>query len=263
MAKIHGIDGSAAGEVKLPKVFSTPFRPDLIQRAFLAIQSNKRQAYGTNLLAGQRTSAHYHGVKDKRYSMKNKEMARAPRSHESSPAQQLRARFAPHTVSGRRAHPPKVEKIWHQKVNRKENALAIRSAIAATGSADIVSKRHKISGLILPIIVTDKMQDIQKTGNLKKILFSFGCKEDLKRAENRKVRAGKGKMRGRKMKGKKSVLIVVADDKGVVKAARNLSGVEICNVKDLNVKILAPGAQAGRLTVWSESSIKKLGEIYG
>ena len=51
-AKLYDLDGKEAGEIELPAVFSTPFRPDVIKRAVLAQQSAGRQPYGTDPLAG-------------------------------------------------------------------------------------------------------------------------------------------------------------------------------------------------------------------
>jgi large subunit ribosomal protein L4e len=67
-------------------------------------------------------------------------------------------------------------------------------------------------------------------------------------------------MRGRRYVGKKSVLIVVAQDRGIVRSARSLPGVDVVLAKDLNVEHLAPGCHAGRLVVWTKSAIKALGE---
>jgi large subunit ribosomal protein L4e len=79
------------------------------------------------------------------------------------------------------------------------------------------------------------------------------------RAKNgRHIRAGKGKLRGRKFKSRKSVLIVAGNDGGLGKAARNLPGVDFVTVERLNAELLAPGTKAGRLTVWTESSLEKL-----
>jgi len=50
---------------------------------------------------------------------------------------------------------------------------------------------------------------------------------------------------------------------GLIKASRNLPGVDVITVERLNVELLAPGTHAGRLTVWTESSLKWLGETYG
>src|SRR3989338_5909587 len=45
------------GEIELPSQFEEEFRPDLIQRAVLAIQSHKRRAYASSEDAGKRASA--------------------------------------------------------------------------------------------------------------------------------------------------------------------------------------------------------------
>ena len=71
-------------------------------------------------------------------------------------------------------------------------------------------------------------------------------------------RAGKGKMRGRKMKTPKSFLIVVGSDQGIGLAARNLVGVSVVEVHGLNAEILAPGTHPGRLVLWTKSAIERL-----
>jgi len=263
-ANILDIQTNPKGEIELPKVFETEFRPDLIKRAVLAIQSHKRQPYGVDPLAGKRTSAHYHGVRKGPHHMMNIETARMKRIHGGPPALQLRARFVPQAVKGRKAHPPKVEKIWYQKINKKERILAIKSAIAATAIKDIVIKRgHKINGINLPIIIVDDIQNFKKTKQVKEFLEKIGLKKELERAKNKKIRAGKGKRRGRKYKKKKSILFIVSEDKGISKTVKNIPGVDFSLVKSLNTELLAPGTHAGRLTIWTESAIKKLGEIYG
>ncbi len=87
--------------------------------------------------------------------------------------------------------------------------------------------------------------------------------EELERTSVKKVRAGKGKMRGRKYKRKKSILFIVSKDDGFSKSASNVAGANICLVDDLDIRELAPGADAGRLTIWSKSAFNKLGELYG
>ena len=82
----------------------------------------------------------------------------------------------------------------------------------------------------------------------------------MKAKERRKIRAGKGKKRGRKYKRKKSILFVVGKAEKIFKAARNLEGVDVVESRNLNAELLAPGALAGRLTVWSEDALKGLEE---
>jgi len=263
-ASIFSLDGKVKGEIELPKVFRTHYRPDLIQRAVLAMQSHRRQVYAADVLAGKRSAAHYHGVKDTYATMKNREMARMARLHgETMPGLVMTARIVPQATKGRAALPPVVERKFWQKINNKERRLAIKSAIAATTMSDLVNKRHRISDVNLPIVVSDEIQEIKKTKDLEKIIETLNIGSDLERTRKRKIRPGKGKMRGRKYKNKKSVLFVVADDKGILKVAENIPGVDACVVNNLNAELLAPGTQPGRLTVYSESAIKKLGEVYG
>ena len=263
-ANIIDTQAKQKGQMDLPKVFSTEFRPDLIRRVVLSIQSHKRQPNGVDPLAGKRTSAHYHGVRKGPHHMMNIETARMKRIHGGPPGLNLRARFVPQAVKGRVAHPPKVEKKWEQKVNKKERILATKSAIAATAIKDIVMERgHKINGINLPIIIVDDIQGFTKTKQVKDFLEKVGLKNELERASVKKVRAGKGKGRGRKYKKRKSVLFIVSEDKGISKAIKNIPGTDFSIVKNLNAELLAPGTHAGRLAIWSESAIKKLGEIYG
>jgi len=263
-ANVFDIQGNVKGNVELPKVFSISYRPDLIKRAVQAIQSHNRQPNGVDPLAGKRSSAHYHGVRHYRYSMMNREMARLHRIHQGPPGLNLTARIAPQARKGREAHPPKVEKVFWQKINDKERILAIKSAIAATALKDIVSKRgHMINNITLPVVVDDSLQEIKKTKQLKQFLEKIGLEEELKRSGKKKVRAGKGKMRGRRYKKRKGPLIVISENKGLINAARSIAGIDCCLVNKLNAELLAPGTYAGRLTIYTESAIKKIGEIYG
>ena len=262
MVKVFDLTGKEKGQIDLPSSFATPIREDIIKRAVLALQSTKRQAYGTNKLAGLRTAAHYHGVKDKRGSMKNKEIARGPRTHGSNGGQEWRMRRIPQTVGGRRAHPPKVEKIWKQKVNKKEMILAIKSAISATGNKELVENRGHIFTCALPLIASDEINSVKTLKDIKKFLIELKFEDELKRGEKKKVRSGKGKSRGRKYKRKKSILFV-STDSNLKKAVSNIPGCDFRCLKCLTVEDLAPGTVPGRLTIWTEGAVKKIGELYG
>ena len=81
--------------------------------------------------------------------------------------------------------------------------------------------------------------------------------------ESRKVRAGKGKRRGRKMKQAVGPLLVVAKNEGIVEAAKNIPGVDVVAVGSLNAELLAPGTHPGRLTLWTSGAIEQLEKLYG
>jgi len=258
---IFDLQGQLKEKIELPKVFSEPLREDLIRRAVLATLSRRRQPYGVDVMAGKRTSAHYHGYRRHRWTMMSREMARLPRIHgKVSPHLMWRPRFAPQVKGGRLAHPPKIEKIWVEKINKKERQKAIRSAIAATAVKELVAKRGHKFEKELPIVVEDRIQEISKTKELVEFLKKIGLEKELERIRERKVRAGKGKMRGRKYKRKIGPLIVIKEDKGIGKAVKNLPGTNVSRVENLSAEYLAPGAVAGRLTVWVKSAIEKLGE---
>ncbi|RLI35211.1 50S ribosomal protein L4, partial [Candidatus Bathyarchaeota archaeon] len=142
---------------------------------------------------------------------------------------------------------------------------AIRSAIAATAVKELVEKRgHRVGSLeVVPVVVEDALENVASTGELRKILEALGLKEELERVkETVKVRAGKGKRRGRRLKKRKGPLIVVSSEQApLLKAARNLPGVDVCPVERLNAELLAPGTHPGRLTIWTESALKKLEEL--
>ena len=153
----------------------------------------------------------------------------------------------------------KVEKIWEQRMNKKERQKAVRSAIAATSKKELVLKRgHKVKSE-LPIIVENKIQEIKKTKDLIGFLKKIGLKKELERIGERKIRAGRGKSRERKYKIRVGPLFVITEDKGIGKTVKNILGCDISRVGNLSAETLAPGAQAGRLAIFTKSAIEKLG----
>jgi len=261
-AHVFDISGSKTGEVELPALFSTPYRPDVIRRAVLAQQSRSRQRYGSDPLAGKRTSAHYHGSRHYRFTMMNKEMSRIPRIHgKGAGIYSMRARFAPHAVKGRRAHPPKAEKIWARDVNQKEKLLAIKSALAATAQVNLVTKRGHITEFA-PIIFADDFENITKTKDVLTALAKIIPKE-LTRCAKKKVRAGKGKRRGRKYKKKTGPLVIASANCKMIRAARNIQGIDAVSAANINPELLAPGTDAGRLVIATPSALHKLAERFG
>jgi large subunit ribosomal protein L4e len=166
--------------------------------------------------------------------------------------------FSPQTVGGRRAHPPKARKIFKKDMNKKELNLALRSAISATLSKEIVSKRGHIIPENYPFIIENSLCSLKKTKETLAFLKDLGFEKEIERTAKKKIRSGKGKTRGRKYKVKKGPLIVVADDCSLKKAAKNIPGIEVVEVKKLNVELLAPGTVAGRLTLWTDKAIEKI-----
>merc|ERR1712187_100952 len=107
-------------------------------------------------------------------------------------------------------------------------------------------------------------ESVQKTKQALELLKGIGCTEELQRlVDSKKIRAGKGKMRNRRYVMRKGPLIVYAEDNGIVRAMRNIPGVDTACVTRLNLLQLAPGGNFGRLLIWTEAAFKKLNEMYG
>ncbi|HDI12845.1 MAG: 50S ribosomal protein L4 [Hadesarchaea archaeon] len=255
--KVHifSLDGKPFEEIELPPVFDTELRPDVIKRAVLAAQTARLQPWGADVMAGKRTSAETWG---KGFGVSRTRRVKGTRY----PAAGMGA-FSPHTVGGRRAHPPKVEKVLRERINRKERRLAIRSAIAATKEKKLISSRgHVVDGVVgIPVIVTDEFEKLRKASDVRDVIKKLGLWGDIERVkESKRIRAGRGKVRGRRYKEAVGPLLVVNEDGGIVRGARNFPGVEVVKVSELDVETLAPGGKPGRLTLWTKGAIQKLTE---
>jgi len=228
--------------INLPQVFETPIRRDLIRRAVVALQSQKRQPYGTDATAGLKTSADYFGRRGEYRTTINRAMSRLPRI-KTGGGGLGDVRRVPQSVGGRRAHPPKAVSKAKQ-MNNREYSKAVDSAIAATADKETVSKRgHEIEGLSLPLIFNDSLEEVKKTKDLIEQLEKTGLGKELSRAKTKKT---------------KSILIVVGEDRGILSAAKTIPGVDAITLSNIDAEHLAPGAKAGRLTIWTKSALKKL-----
>ncbi len=249
---VYSLEGDVVKTVDLPTVFRGYIRTDLIRRAVTAAQANRRQAYGSKPRAGLRHSV--------RWSGKGHGVSRVPRIRGTMTGAQ-----APGTVGGRRAHPPRPEKVWSKKVNENERRLARNAAIAALKEVSIVLARgHRFKDeLSLPVVIEDGIETLApKSGATQegvKILETIGVFPDVDRAKDgRHVRAGRGKMRGRRYRQPTSLLVVVKDPTNVRRLFGNLPGVDVVSPSALNAEILAPGGDPGRLTMFSEGALEVL-----
>ncbi len=247
------------GEKQLPAQFNEEFRPDLIHRAVLALQSVARQRYGASPEAGLRHSSKLSKRRRKYRGCYGFGISRVNRKILSRRGTRMSwvGAFSPQTRGGHRAHPPKAEKQFEQKINVKENRKAIRSAMAATLNKELVTLRGHHVPENYPFVLASSFEQLEKTSDIEKFLHT-GFKEEIQRSFIKKIRAGLGTLRGRRYQKKKSVLIVVGAPCPVQKAAQNLPGVDVVAVNALNAELLAPGALAGRVTLWTEQAITQL-----
>lgn len=247
--RVHVLDlkGAPGATVDLPLAFSSPFRPDLIRRAVVSAQAQRRQPHGTSPTAGMRHSVEWSG--------KGKGVARTPRLMGS-----MRGAQSPNTVSGRPAHPPRVATIWTKKLNVKERRLAFAAALAATREPKLARARGHLvpEELHLPVVFVTPLEEITTSAEARTLLNRVKIWEDVTRAaDGTHENAGKGKRRGRRVHEPRSLLLVVSAA-GKARGFRNLPGVDVVAVPRLGTEDLAPGGDPGRLTVFSQVALETL-----
>ena len=95
----------------------------------------------------------------------------------------------------------------------------------------------------------------------------IGAGPDIEKVKkSKKLRAGKGKMRGRRYRQRRGPLIIYnpdSDSKDIAYAFRNIAGVETCSVYALNLLQLAPGGHLGRFVIWTSAAFEALDKVYG
>jgi large subunit ribosomal protein L4e len=247
------MDGSNKSTIDLPMVFSTPYLPKLIQKVYTNINSNTFQKQGRYPAAGQMVSA-----ESRNTGLGIARLARAkgegfPRAGQAAGVAGVR--------HGRLAHPPVAWKNIYKKVNKKEKLLALCSAIAATANSDLIRKRGHIlnNNIQLPIIVSNEIESIAKSKDLKNLLIKLGLEEDLKRTYIKRIKSIQKKGTGRR--SALSVLIVVGNNNKIPNLDNSLPGVAIRTVNAVSVLDLAPGSKPARLTIFSENAIKELNTL--
>lgn len=260
-SEIYSIEGKAEKSVELPSCFSDVVRPDLIKRAVLSDESKLYQPKGAFPRAGLQTSAVYDGRKEDFGSLKNKGQAKLPREV-GAKGQHGKVKRIPSAVKGRRAHPPKAQKILVELMNEKEYNKALRTAVAATTSVELAKARgHVFDAKKLPIIIDNAFEAMKRTKDVLAVFEKLGIAADVSKAKlNTKSLSGTRKTRTTSRYVPKSILVVVKDG-SVLKAARNLPGVDAVKVSELKVRHLAPGTHAGRLTLFSANAIEELKKI--
>jgi large subunit ribosomal protein L4e len=242
--------------LELPSVFSTPFRPEIIKKVYVNVLSTKFQTQGRYPAAGEIVSAESRNT--------GLGIARIARARGEGFQRAGQAAGVAGVRSGRLAHPPVSWKKSFKKINKKEKQLGFCSAIAATSNRDIMEKRGHNVGKIseFPIVVSNDLEKITRTTELRKTLQSLGLEEDLKRSTNIvRIPSGKSRLRGRKKHPALSCLIVVSKDSAVSKLKKSLPGVNIVSIESLSIMDLVPGTKPVRLTIYTKNAINSMNKI--
>ncbi len=258
-ARLFDVSGKERGSVDLPKNFSVRIREDILSKVFEAQKGVYAQAYGAKEGAGAQYSAS--GIiKKKRHDWKasyGKGISRVPRkvmSRHGASFNWIGATVSS-TRGGRRPHAPRSEKNPFKKINKKELLIAFNSAIAGTIDAKSLEKKYgqKIeSGFVF----NDKILDVKTKEFIFAMKKVFGDSFD-KVLKRKSIRAGIGKMRGRKYKSNAGLLFVISNEEKMKR-----KGIEVVTVNDLKVKDLSPNGEPGRVVCYTEKAIKEIGEKF-
>jgi len=70
-------------------------------------------------------------------------------------------------------------------------------------------------------------------------------------------------MRNHRHRQRCGPLVVYNEDNSIIKAFRNLPGVDQVNVRRLNLLQLTPGGHLGCFIIWTEGAFALLDEVFG
>ena len=257
--QILDINGKKIKEITT-SLFEEPIREDLI---FKVIEAEKlKSPYSPREAAGMDRSASGNVTKRRHVwkSDRGRGLARIPKKQMWRRGTQFSwvGAIVPSTVGGRRAHPPKgIGKL--KKINKKELKKALLSALTYSASSNEIKKRYsslkyKKIETQLPIIVDDKILDLKTKDFFQSLKKIFG-ELNAVAIQKKSIRAGIGKLRGRKNKKNAGALFVIGEDE-----EKKINGIEVINAHNLMVEDLASGG--ARLTIFTEKAIKDLEAIF-
>ena len=252
----HDSAKEVVGSIPMPGVFSAPIRNDLVHFVHSNIAKNRRQAHGVYWKAGQENSAESWGT--------GRAVARIPRIGGSGTSRSGQATFGNMCRGARMFAPLKVWRKWHRSVNITQRRHAVAAALAASACVPLVMARgHHVQNVPeFPLVIEHLNQP--NTKSLLAALGNFGVSDDLNKVRKSKAcRSGKGKYRNSKYVMRKGPLVIYNNDEGVKRAARNLPGVDTCNVHRLNILQLAPGGHLGRFLIFTKSAFAALNNVFG
>ena len=256
-AFVLSVEGKPAKEIAVPEFFSEKIREDIVQKCLEARKS--KQPYAPFYMAGLQASASGQ-LKHARRKWKTaygKGISRIPRKIMWRRGTQffwIGATISG-TRGGRKAHPPKIKSMLNKrKINKKELKIAFLSAIAATANEQSIKKRYssiRDEKINAPFIIESKITGLKTKEFIEAIKKILGNLYSIA-LQKKTIRAGKGKLRGRKYRRSAGMLLVTGDDENA-----RLSGIDIKKARELSIEDLAEG-KLGRLAVYTEKALEDL-----
>ena len=179
---VLNIHKTEVGKKEIPACFQSTVRPDLVKKAVLAIRANNRQAYGADPTAGMKQISRVSRRRRDYQTSYGHGISRVPRKVLNRRGTRFYwvGAIAAGTVGGKAAHPPKAEKNWMQKINKKENRLAIKAALAATMYKDLVQKQGHVLLNTIHSLSKQSSKNLQKHKKLWMCCKNSALEQNLK-----------------------------------------------------------------------------------
>lgn len=257
-ANVYNKEMKSTKTIEMPKVFDSNIRPDVLLKVYETQKLTTMQPYGAMEGAGAQYSAS--GIfRKKRHAWKGtygKGISRVPRKimmRNGSSFTSVGATVA-FARGGRNPNAPRSEKNRFYKINKKELKLALKTAFAGTINAKAIEEKYH-KALESGIVFDNSVLELKTKDFLK--LLETAMKEGYNTAiKTKKVRAGRGKTRGRKYKTSAGLLFVIASNEEMKR-----TGIDVVKTNELKISDLSPNGVPGRLTCYSENAIKEIGEL--
>jgi large subunit ribosomal protein L4e len=264
MVKVQIVDktGKKVGDFTFD--IKSQVRDDIYKKAVLSELSLFRQEKGADPLAGKRSAINVSKRRKAFRSTYGRGGSRNPKKVLWSRGSQMRfvGAFAPNTVGGRKAHAPKAQKILFKGLNNKEWLMAIQSGISASLSRDLVMANGQKVSENYPMVLDDSVEKMDKTKDFREMLTKLGFTDELERTSIRKVRAGKGTMRNRTYKTKRSFLVVVSSSEvPLFKSGRNFRGMDVLPADMLLASDFGMSEKPGRAVLFTKSGAEEFLEV--
>ena len=258
-AQVLDINGNKLKEITT-SLFEEPIREDLI---FKVVESEKiKHPNSPKYRAGMDRSASGN-ISRRRHDWKSdrgRGLSRIPRKIAWRRGTQFswEGAIIPSTKGGRRAHPPKGT-LNLKKINKKEAKKALLSVLTYVNSIEELknkysSLKNKKIQTKLPLIVEEKIFSLKTKETLESLKKILGDLYGVA-IQKKSIRAGIGKLRGRKNKKNAGLLFIIGNKEDI-----KLKGIEILKVNELTVSDLA--SNGARSTLFSENAIKELENIF-
>ncbi len=265
MVKVAIIDKTGKKVSDYDLKLTGDIREDIFKKAVFSENSMFRQAHGSDPMAGKKHAINVSKRRKGFRSTYGRGGSRTPVKAMWSRGTQFRfvGAFAPQTVGGRKAHPPKAEKKILKNMNNKEWLKALETGILASFDKEIVSANGQKVPSNYPFILDSSVEDLAKTSEFTSYLEKIGFADEMQRTSIRKVRAGKGTMRNRTYKTKRGPIVVVSSiEKPLLKAARNVKGFDVITSDFLMVSDFGMSEKPGRAVVFTKGAIEEFMEVF-